>query len=172
MPIKLNNNGVITLYHYYFLIDNQYYCKKVNFVSAKSYLVLRPTVLFCNSILNLWQFLEHIRCANFLCSLKKGFYSESSCNFTIFVANFTCSLTKKDSHSDSSSDLSTFAPKFFDFLITCVITIIFSKSSTEPQGFSNFHGTMHKIPICFVTHNLRSPDISVSATLGRNVDLS
>ena len=78
---------------------------------------------------------------------------------------------KKGRHSESSSDLSIFVPKFSDLPNTCAITIIFSKSSVALLGFSKFRGTKHKIPICFATpkketpfgvatHSLRSPDIS------------
>ena len=89
-------------------------------------------------------------------SKKKGLHSESNCDLSIFVANFRCSL-KKRSALRIKLHLSIFVPKFSDLLITCAITIIFSKSSATLLGFSKFCGTKHKMPICFATHSLRSP---------------
>ena len=60
---------------------------------------------------------------------------------------------KKGPHSESSSNLSIFLPKFSDLPITCAININFAKSSTALLGL-NFCGTKHKMPICFTTPKL------------------
>ena len=69
------------------------------------------------------------------------------------------SKKKKSLHSESSSNLSIFVPKFSDLPITCAIAIIFSKSFAALLGFSKFCGTKHKMPTCFATHSLRSPEL-------------
>ena len=64
-------------------------------------------------------------------------------------------LKKKGHHSESSSDLSIFVPKFSDLPTTGAIIIIFSKSSVALLGFSKFRGTKHNANL------FRDPKISL-----------